>query len=149
MRKNQNPINKLTLITPILSMEPITVATIVALVFQTTVEKFTEAALEKINTLRQIIWNKLKANPNAEKALQAAEKGSKTDLEKVADYLKVAMNDEADFAEKVKGLATEIQSLKIQDNSSMNQTNYGGTNFQNKVEGGEVYQAATITINKT
>lgn len=46
-------------------MEPITVATIVALVFQTTVEKFTEAALEKINTLRQIIWNKLKANPNA------------------------------------------------------------------------------------
>ncbi|WP_259679031.1 hypothetical protein ACLB6K_19705 [Microcystis aeruginosa FACHB-524] len=61
----KNPINKLTLITPILSMEPITVATIVALVFQTTVEKFTEAALEKINTLRQIIWNKLKANPNA------------------------------------------------------------------------------------
>jgi len=119
------------------------------LVFQTTVEKFTEAALEKINTLRQIIWNKLKANPNAEKALQAAEKGSKTDLEKVADYLKVAMNDEADFAEKVKGLATEIQSLKIQDNSSMNQANYGGTNFQNKVEGGEVYQAATININKT
>ena len=88
MGKNQNPINKLTLITPILSMEPITVATIVALVFQTTVEKFTEAALEKINTLRQIIWNKLKANPHAEKALQAAEKGSKTDLEKVVDFHK-------------------------------------------------------------
>ncbi|GCE62998.1 hypothetical protein [Microcystis aeruginosa] len=91
-------------------MEPITVATIVAWIFQTTVEKFTEAALKKINTLRQIIWNKLKANPNAEKALQAAEKWSKTDLEKVADYLKVAMNDEADFAEQVKGLATEIGS---------------------------------------
>ncbi|NCT45210.1 MAG: hypothetical protein GPJ35_18730 [Microcystis aeruginosa G11-09] len=130
-------------------MEPITVATIVALVFQTTVEKFTEAALEKINTLRQIIWNKLKDNPKAEKALQAAEKGSKTDLEKVADYLKVAMNDEADFAEKVKGLATEIQSLKIQDNSSMNQTNSGGQNLQNQGEVGEVYQAATININKT
>ncbi|TRU87654.1 MAG: hypothetical protein EWV76_07955 [Microcystis novacekii Mn_MB_F_20050700_S1] len=130
-------------------MEPITVATIVALVFQTTVEKFTEAALEKINTLRQIIWNKLKANPNAEKALQSAEKGSKTDLEKVADYLKVAMNDEADFAEQVKGLATEIQSLKIQDNSSMNQTNSGGQNLQNQVEVGEVYQATTININKT
>ncbi|MBE9073172.1 hypothetical protein [Microcystis sp. LEGE 08355] len=130
-------------------MEPITVATIVALVFQTTVEKFTEAALEKINTLRQIIWNKLKANSNAEKALQAAEKGSKTDLEKVADYLKVAMNDEADFAEKVKGLATEIQSLKIQDNSSMNQTNYGGQNLQNQGQVSEVYQAATININKT
>jgi hypothetical protein len=130
-------------------MEPITVATIVALVFQTTVEKFTEAALEKINTLRQIIWNKLQANPKAEKALQAAEKGSKTDLEKVADYLKVALNDEADFAEKVKGLATEIQSLKIQDNSSMNQANSGGQNFQNQGEVGEVYQAATININKT
>ncbi|ARI81974.1 hypothetical protein [Microcystis aeruginosa] len=130
-------------------MEPITVATIVALVFQTTVEKFTEAALEKINTLRQIIWNKLKANPNAEKALQSAEKGSKTDLEKVADYLKVAMNDESDFAEQVKGLATEIQSLKIQDNSSMNQTNSGGQNLQNQGEIGEVYQAETININKT
>nr|CAO88550.1 unnamed protein product [Microcystis aeruginosa PCC 7806] len=124
-------------------------ATIVALVFQTTVEKFTEAALEKINTLRQIIWNKLKANPNAEKALQSAEKGSKTDLEKVADYLKVAMNDESDFAEQVKGLATEIQSLKIQDNSSMNQTNSGGQNLQNQGEIGEVYQAETININKT
>ncbi len=130
-------------------MEPITVATIVALVFQTTVEKFTEAALEKINTLRQIIWNKLKANPKDEKALQAAEKGSKTDLEKVADYLKVAMNDEADFAEKVKGLATEIQSLKIQDNSSMNQANSGGQNFQNQGQVSEFYQAETININKT
>jgi hypothetical protein len=129
-------------------MEPITVATIVALVFQTTVEKFTEAALEKINTLRQIIWNKLQANPKAEKALQAAEKGSKTDLEKVADYLKVAMNDEADFAEKVKGLATEIQSLKIQDNSSMNQANSGGQNFQNQGQVSEFYQAETININK-
>jgi len=38
----------------------------------------------------------------------ALEKGSKTELEKVADYLKVAMNDEAYLAEKVKGLATEI-----------------------------------------
>ena len=118
-------------------MEPITVATIVALVFQTTVEKFTEAALEKINTLRQIIWNKLKDNPKAEKALQAAEKGSKTDLEKVGDYLKVAMNDEADFAEKVKGLATEIQSLKIQDNSSMIQKiSDNAKGWQTKVEGG-------------
>jgi hypothetical protein len=59
------------------------------------------------------------------------------------------MNDEADFAEKVKGLATEIQSLKIQDNSSMNQANSGGQNFQNQGEVGEVYQAATININKT
>ncbi|MDB9395273.1 hypothetical protein [Microcystis aeruginosa] len=118
-------------------MEPITVATIVAWIFQTTVEKFTEAALKKINTLRQIIWNKLKANPNAEKALQAAEKGSKTDLEKVADYLKVAMNDEADFAEQVKGLATEIQSLKIQDNSSMIQKiSDNAKGWQTKVEGG-------------
>ncbi|MFM6900503.1 MAG: hypothetical protein ACKPKF_25665, partial [Microcystis panniformis] len=62
--------------------------------------------------------------------------------------LKVAMNDEADFAEKVKGLATEIQSLKIQDNSSMNQTNSGGQNLQNQGQVSEVYQAETININK-
>ncbi|MFM7792066.1 MAG: hypothetical protein ACKO90_29515, partial [Microcystis panniformis] len=61
---------------------------------------------------------------------------------------KVAMNDEADFAEQVKGLATEIQSLKIQDNSSMNQTNSGGQNLQNQGQVGEVYQAETININK-
>jgi hypothetical protein len=102
------------------------------------------------NVNRKVVnFKDFSANPNAEKALQAAEKGSKTDLEKVADYLKVAMNDEADFAEKVKGLATEIQSLKIQDNSSMNQANSGGQNFQNQGEVGEVYQAATININKT
>ena len=54
-----------------LYMEPLTAGVIVTLAFtkafETTIEKFTEAALVKMDELRQKIWNKLRGNPRAEK----------------------------------------------------------------------------------
>ncbi|MGK7939789.1 MAG: hypothetical protein AB4062_06490 [Crocosphaera sp.] len=53
-------------------MEPITTTVIVTLAFtkflETSVEKFTQAGLQKIDELRNKIWTKLKGNTNAEEA---------------------------------------------------------------------------------
>ena len=113
-------------------------------VFETSVEKFTEAALKKMDILRKKIWDKLRGNIKAEGALTAAEKGSKPDLDKVADYLKIVMNEEPEFAKEVQALAHEIRIGKIQDNSSMTMNNYdSSTGYQTKIEGGTGFVGGT------
>jgi hypothetical protein len=92
-------------------------------VFETSIEKFTEAGLVKIDRLRQKIWDKFRGNTRAENALAAAEQGSKADLDKVAAYLQGMMNEEPDFAQEIQALAREIEAGKIEDNSQMNQVN--------------------------
>lgn len=134
-------------------MEPITSTVIVTLAFtkflETTVEKFTETGLQKMDELRQKIWAKLKGNAKAEEALKGVEEGKKEKLKSVEAYLTVAMDDDENFAAEVENLASEIQSLKLQDNSSMNQYIYeGGTGYQTKVEGGTVYQGTTHYYSK-
>jgi hypothetical protein len=50
----------------------------------------------------------------------------------------------------VQAIAQEINAGKLLDKSSMIQNiAEGAKGWQNKVEGGEVYQAEHITINKT
>lgn len=124
-------------------MEPIAIATLAFIgtkVAETLVEKFTEVALPKANNLRQKLWDKLRGNGNAEIALQGAENGSQADLEAVADYLKIAMREDPQFAEEVNQLAQEIEEERkdkqtsitqiIRDNAKgyqNNSNNYGGT----------------------
>lgn len=130
---------------------------IAALAFQKAIEsgagelakKFTEAAISKMDDLRKRILEKLRGRSSkVDEALVKAEQGDRTALETIAKNLDVVMDEYPDFANELKVLAQEIHAGKIQDNSSMNQTNYGGTNFQTKVEGGEVYQGSTINIHK-
>lgn len=125
-------------------MEPITTTVIVTLAFtkflETTVEKFTETGLQKIDELRQKIWAKLKGNAKAEEALKALEEGKKDKLKFVEVYLSNGMDDDENFAADVNKLANEIQSLKIQDNSSMTQNNYdNSTGYQTKIDGGTAF----------
>ena len=53
-------------------MEPLTATAIATLaltkVFETSIEKFTEAAIAKINGLRKKIWDKFRGNVQAESA---------------------------------------------------------------------------------
>lgn len=113
-------------------------------VFETSVEKFTEAAIAKMDQLRQKIWDKLRGNFKAESALTAAEKGSKPDLDRVATYLQVVMDEEPEFAKEVQTLAHEIKVGKIQDNSSMTQNNHdNSTAYQIKNEGGKNFAGGT------
>ena len=127
-------------------MEPLSALAITTLAFisvkasETVIEKFTEAALDKANKLREKIWNKLKGRPEAEKALQAAKNGSQEDLEAVADYLKIAMREDPEFRKEIEELAKEVEAGKIEDKSTMTQINRDQSKgFQTKVEGGTAY----------
>lgn len=97
-------------------MEPITATTIIRLAFskafEKTIEKFTESAWNKIDDLRKMVGNKIKSQfpKNADKFLQEADSGSKDALSSVADYLKVVMKEEPEFAEELKALVREIQT---------------------------------------
>jgi predicted ribosome quality control (RQC) complex YloA/Tae2 family protein len=131
-------------------MEPLTAGVIVKLaftkVFETTIEKFTESAIAKMEPLRQKIADKLRGNTKAENALAAAKKGSKQDLEKVAAYLQVVMNEEPDFAQEIQTIAREIEAGKLQDNSSMTQNNshnHNSPGFQTRVDGGPTFIGGT------
>lgn len=126
-------------------MEPITAGAIATLAFtkafEKTIEKFTEAALGKMDELRKKIWGKLRGNPKAETALVAAENGSKPDVDRVAAYLQIILHEEPEFAKEVETLAREIEAGKIVDKSNMTQINQDNAKgWQTKVEGGTVYQ---------
>ncbi|NJL20808.1 MAG: hypothetical protein HC895_08330 [Leptolyngbyaceae cyanobacterium SM1_3_5] len=112
-------------------------------------EKFTEAAIAKMDELRQKIWSRFRGNSRAETALTAIEQGSKSDFDRLAVYLQDVMNEDPEFASQVQAIAQEIHAGKLQDNSTMTQNNYdSSTGYQIKNEGGENYMG-NITINKT
>jgi hypothetical protein len=118
----------------------ITASTIATLAFQKFVEsgagelakKFTETGIKKMDVLRQKIWERLRGkHSQAEAILLEAEAGDKQAIESVSKLLDVEMLDRQ-FAAEIRAIAHEITLNQVQDNSSMNQTNYGGTNFQTK-----------------
>ena len=112
-------------------------------------EKFTQAALQNIDKLREKIWNKLRGKKNAEAAMTAIEKGSgeniSQELNRLGVYLQDVMDDEPEFKAELEAIAQEINAGKLQDNSQMvmnidgqNNTGYqtkndvnnqGGTNY--------------------
>ncbi len=112
-------------------------------VFETTLEKFTEAALTKIDQLRQKIWDKLKGNPTAEAALAEVENNrSRSHLNQIAALLHEVMIQEPQFAQEVQAITQDIQ-VSLQDNS-MTQNNYdNSTGYQTKVAGGNTFVGGT------
>jgi hypothetical protein len=126
--------------------DPLTASMIATIAFQAflessagkAAEEMTGAAVkaagEKLNALRKKIWQKLKCNPTAEASIKALEekRGTQADLQKVDSLLQIAMVDDQNFATEVRQLAHEITLLKIDDDSTMTQVNYGGTNYQTK-----------------
>lgn len=120
-------------------MEPLTAGVIATLAFtkafEKTIEKFTEAALAKMDELRKKVLNRLRGDQRAEAALTAVEQGNKSELQRVAIYLEDAMREDPQFANEVQLLAQEINAGKLQDSSSMTQNNYdSSTGYQTKVE---------------
>ncbi|NEO48547.1 MAG: hypothetical protein F6J94_05175 [Moorea sp. SIO1F2] len=113
---------------------------------------FTAAAIAKMDKLRKMVWDKLRNNPKAENALTLVEKGSSSDLERVADYLKVVMNEQPEFAKEIQAIAQEINSGKIHDNSSntmnINDNGKGLQNNIDNIEGGTNYVAQEMHIHQ-
>ncbi len=132
-------------------MEPVTITAAVITnlaftkVFETTIEKFTEGALTKMDQLRQKIWNKLRDNPTAEAALAEVENNrSHSHLEQVAALLQVEMSKDEKFAQEIQAITQEIGAGKLQANNSMTQNNYDkSTGYQTKVGGGTAFIGGT------
>jgi hypothetical protein len=132
--------------------DPITVlsaSAITTLVVQKLIEsgagelgkKFTVTAIEKMDELRQIIWDKLRGkSPRIDEALASAEKGDRPALETVAKYLDVAMEEDTDFAAEVQAVAQVIHAGRLIDQSTMTQINQDNAKgWQTKMEGGTAY----------
>jgi hypothetical protein len=129
------------MVDPATAATAFTAAKITELAFQKFIEssagelakKFTENAIAKMDDLRKKIWARLRGKPGVETALSKVEKeGSKADLENIAAYLQVAMLEDPKFAADIQAIAHEITLEQKQDNSTMTQINYGGTNYQTK-----------------
>ncbi len=117
-------------------MDPLTAGAIAILAFNAavgeTAKTLTKATLEKIDVLRKRIWDKVRGKPGAQAALEKAEKGSKTDLETVTEYLQAEMVKDPSFGAEIEKLAREIQQ-------EINIGKIQGQNLQN-VYGGEAQQ---------
>ena len=120
-------------------MELLTASAITTLAFTKafgkTVEKLTEATLDKIKQLRDLLWNKIHGDQEVATAFALAEKGSKPDVEKVASYLQSVMNSDPNFTQEIQKLAHEIQQeINIGQITGQNLQNvYGGEAQQNNV----------------
>jgi hypothetical protein len=104
-------------------------------------KKFTVTAIEKMDELRQKIWDKLRGKSSrVDEALANAQNGDSTALGTVAKYLDVAMEEDSDFAAEVQAVAQVIHAGRLLDQSTMTQINQDNAKgWQTKVEGGIAY----------
>ena len=114
----------------------------------TVIEKATEATLEKIKKLTQMIREKLASNPNVIAELDKEDDQDK-DLETIRFYLEGEMRNNKEFAEAVKSLYEEInQDLEKEGQGSNIMYVYGGKAYQQNQNKGNIYNADTININQ-
>ncbi|HIK57410.1 MAG TPA: hypothetical protein IGS37_19875 [Synechococcales cyanobacterium M55_K2018_004] len=116
-------------------------------------EKFSEMAIARMDDLLKRIWAKLRGRPRVEEIKAAVEKTHNITAEQVnqiAAYLQVAMDDDPQFANEIRLLAQEINAGKLLDQSHMTQNIIGdhAKGWQTNVEGGTAY-IGDITIHQS
>jgi tetratricopeptide (TPR) repeat protein len=126
----------------------LTAAAIATLAFQKFIEsgagelakKFTEAAIAKMDEIREKVWIKLRGKPEAESALAAVENGSEKNLGGVIEHLQAAMDGDSEFASEIRVLGQEINAGKLVDQTNMTQNNHDqARGYQIEVKGGTAY----------
>lgn len=132
-------------------MTTLTASAIATLAFQKLIEsgagelakKFSTEAIAKMDTLLKRIWAKLRGKPRVEEvkaAINQTQKITPEQVNQIAAYLQVAMDEDPQFANDVRLLAQEINAGKLVDQSNMTQNNYDqAKGWQTKVEGGTAY----------
>ncbi|MGF1536955.1 MAG: hypothetical protein ACFB4J_10795, partial [Elainellaceae cyanobacterium] len=106
----------------------LTASAIATLAFQKFIEsgagelakKFTTEAIAKMDVLLKRIWAKLRGKPRVEALKAAVDQGEKMTPEQVnqvAAYLQVAMDEDSQFATDVQVLAQEIKAGRLVDQS--------------------------------
>jgi len=113
-------------------------------------KKLTDSAEKSLMALGRAVWQRIRGKARPTAALAGAEKGDEKAQQQLKKFLKSEWQSDLEFAEEVRKLADDLhfELTQIEDNSSMTQNNYGGTNYQNKISGGTVNQANTINIGK-
>lgn len=129
----------------------LTASAIATLAFQKFIEsgagelakKFSTDAIAKMDTLLKRVWSKLRGKPRVEEVKAVIEQSYKITPEQVnqiAAYLQVAMDEDPQFANDIRILAQEINAGKLVDQSHMTQNIYDqAKGWQTKVEGGTAY----------
>lgn len=106
-------------------------------------KKYTTNAIAQMESLLKRIWTKLRGKPRIEEVKASLEKTHKItpeQINQIAAYLQVAIDDDPQFADEIRLMAQQINAGKIQDNSSMVQNNSDNAKgWQTKVEGGTAY----------
>lgn len=106
-------------------------------------KKYTPEAVAKMESLLKRIWTKLRGKPRVEDIKATVEQThtiTPEQVNQIAAYLQVAMDDDPQFASELQLMAQQITAGKIQDNSSMVQNNSDNARgWQTKVEGGTAY----------
>jgi hypothetical protein len=106
-------------------------------------KKFSTEAIAKMDILLKRIWARLRGRPRVEEvkaAIDQAQKITPEQVNQIAAYLQVAMDDDPQFATDLRMLAQEINAGKLLDQSHMTQNNYDqARGWQTKVEGGTAY----------
>ncbi|MBW4632063.1 MAG: hypothetical protein KME30_09225 [Iphinoe sp. HA4291-MV1] len=140
-------------------MEPatLTAAAIATLAFSKAIEKtaetLTTSVLNKLNNLREKIWQKFKGNQKLEETRAKLQKeSSKADVDLITAYLQVAIDTDHKFAQDIQQLAQEInQEINIGKIEGRNVQNvYGGEAYQNNDSKAPIFQGvdnSPITIN--
>lgn len=129
----------------------LTASAIATLAFQKFIEsgagelakKFSTEALAKMDTLLKRILDKLWGKPQVEEVKAAIDQTHKIipeQVNQIAAYLQVAMDEDPQFANDIQMLVQEINAGKLIDQSNMTQNNYDqAKGWQTKVEGGTAY----------
>mgnify|MGYP006281890041 FL=1 len=106
-------------------------------------KKFSTEAIAKMDTLLKRIWAKLRGKPRVEEVkatLDQTHNITPEQVNQIAAYLQVAMDEDPQFARDIQMLAQEINAGKLIDQSNMVQNNYDqAKGWQTKVEGGTAY----------
>ncbi|MGB3533776.1 MAG: hypothetical protein WBA13_09685 [Microcoleaceae cyanobacterium] len=135
-------------------MEPITATAIITLLSTKFIEKATdklsEGGVQKLNDLRQLIWQKVRGQAKVENALKQVEQGSESelDVQPVAAFLETVMTRSPEFAQQVQTLAQEInQEINIDmPNAKGVQNVFGGEAYQSIKNQGPTFHGSNHTI---
>ncbi len=114
-------------------------------------KKLTDGATKSLMALGSVLWDKVKGNERAVAVLEGAAEQKPEAEQQLKKYLSAFLKDEqSDFAQEVRRLAGDLhfELTQIEDNSSMTMNLSGNAKgWQNKISGGTVHQAESITIN--
>jgi len=97
-------------------------------------KKLTSLVIEKIDTLRNKIWAKLRGIPEVDALKVTVENSGRVtepQIRMLTPHLEAAMREDGSFAQEVRQLANEInQEINIGEFLGNNQTVYGGSAIQ-------------------